>query len=239
MSATKVQTSGIQKFSNVAGPSPLSITMPGNFTAGNRAIVTISCYITGGGSVTSILIGGADSATRRGLRNTGAADDQLEMWDSGALSSGLTAAVSIVIPVGAGSGQYYAICVDEWSGLSAGTAFDQTAGAGGTSTSPSVTSPTLSQADELVYAGWNHSSGANIAITQPGSPWVSVFNDGDDGTNVSGAYSYEIVASTAAVVATATLASSSLWDALICTWKILTVASQPSDSMFFGMGSTG
>jgi hypothetical protein len=234
VTASLVQTSGLKKFTNVFGTTPLSITMPGAFTAGNRVIVVMSMYITGGGSIPSMTIGGSVSGTRRGLRNTGVGDDQLEMWDTTVLPSGLSAAVSIATP--ASPSEYFAVAVEEWSGLATGTAFDQTAGNGGTGTSMSVTSPTLSQADELVYAGWNHSSGNNIAITQPGSPWVSVFNDGDDGTNVSGAYSREIVASTAGVVATATLASSSLWDALICTWKIAGAAQQ-ADSMFFAAGS--
>jgi hypothetical protein len=192
----------------------VSYTPPSAFTPGNTILVLMTVFSTEGLS-TSVTVG-SNAATRDASNSVGT-DQHLEIWRI----SNLPSAGDVTINwAGPGVGNYVLRGVLEVSGLENSGVVDLTpAPQGGTGTSPSIsTSPTATdQADELVIALMQLTSG-DATITQPGS-YTSIMNNGAWSTDAAGAGAYRIVSATGTQTATWTLSASVGWAAAMVTYK--------------------
>lgn len=212
MAVAIVQNSGKQYLDNVTGT--VTYTFGGALTAGNRVLIAMVSWTA---EPSAITCGGAGNAATKRAETAGGDSVKMALWDTAVIGASPTGVISFTV----GAGSYHTFTAIEASGLASGTAFDQkTEGTTGVGTALTITSPTLSQADEFVIAILGHDDGGNITITAPGAPWTTLFNEPDGASHESGIAQYQSVAATTAVTSTATLASSRRWAAVIGTWKI-------------------
>jgi hypothetical protein len=215
MPITPVQNSGLFRFDNAAGGT---FHMPGNFAAGNSAIYCCAVYNNNtSGGLTSVSIGGtaATKILSYPVPFGGQFFNVIEFW----LAQNMTGGVDTVTVVS--NANYYITggCEELLASTIASSAFDKSGTNTGNSTTPSVTSATLSQADERAYAVTLNVEGLNIAVTSPGAPWSTLFNEPDGVNFEPGSGTREDVNSTAAITASWTFASAATWGAAIVTLK--------------------
>ena len=103
-----VQTSGTKIVAASAGPE--TFTMPGNFTAGNSAVVTLSHFLTAGTAVTSVTIGGT-AATRDLQYDFGGGTQEIEVWKADNIAGGTP---NFVVTYGGGTLNYLDCGCEEW-----------------------------------------------------------------------------------------------------------------------------
>ena len=229
MTGTLVQTSGQQLLDNVSGV--VTFNMPAPLTPGNRVILSLVSW-PASPSAGNVTCGGAGNVADNRAETAAGDSVKMSLWDTPPIGASPTDVISLTV----GAGTYILISAEEWSGLDSGTAFDvKTEGATGNSGTAAVTSPTLNQADELVYAIGGHDNGTNTVITPPTSPWATTMNESDGTAHESGAASYKIVSATTAVTASFGLASAQRWAAVIGTWKLAasggpSISAQPSEA---------
>lgn len=205
-----LQTTGNVILNNVTGAQTAHATSA--FGTGHCVIFSAVSYDT---PISSITLGGV-SATRAVIQTSGT--NSTEVWY--AVMSGSPTDAIVVTP--GGGGNYISYSVEEWSGLTASPLDQTTNNAAGTSASPSVTTPTLSQANELIYGVvFSQTSGVGPdVITNPSSPWSASFNESDGSSHQPGAGAYRTVSATTAVTATWTLNQSQAWIAVAATFKV-------------------
>ncbi len=208
---TLTQTSGLQHLDNIG--SATTFHMPGNFTPGSSAVFASAAFLNGQNApISSVVIGGT-AATRVSIRQPDA-NNSGEIW----LAQNVVGGVDTVVVTPGGGGYFISCACDEWSGFSA-SAFDVQNTNNGTSTSPTVTSPTLNQAAEVAYSVMFQDNGNNVSMTPPGG-WTSMFNEPDGVNEEPGAAAWLIVSSTAAVTSTWTYGTNQTWNILIATFKL-------------------
>lgn len=190
-----IQTTGTVTLDSATGT--VVVNMPSNFTAGNTAILCLATFLT---TPTSITVNGV-TKTSPVQQSVAAGSFNIisQIWEFPNVAGG---AKNVSITVG--TGNFLALACEEWSGMP-NPAFD--VGAAGTSAAthnPTATTPTLSQANEVVFAVFGDDTGAVSTNTQPVG-WTSVFNEGDGGSHQAGAAASLTVAATTAVTATWTI----------------------------------
>jgi hypothetical protein len=181
------------------------------FTAGNTILMAFTSYAPNG-LATSMTVGG--NAGTRDESNSFGTDQHFEIWRVSNLPSAGDAVINW-----SGGGNYVLRGILEVSGLENSGVVDQNPSpAGGTGTSPSITSGTTTQADELVFAVVQNVGSSDVTFTQPGS-YTSVANNGNWTTDASGAIAYRIISATGAQTATWTSSGSINWAAGMVTYK--------------------
>jgi hypothetical protein len=221
MAVSILQNSGKQYLDNVTGT--VTYTFGSALTAGSRVLIPMVSWAA---SPSAITCGGAGNACTKQKETAGGDSVKFALWDTAAIGASPTGVISFTV----GAGSFHTFTAIEVTGLASGTAFDVgTTGATGTGTAMTITSPTLSQAEEFVIAILGHDDGTNTVITAPGAPWTTLFNEPDGGNHESGLAQYQTVAATTAVTSTATNATSRRWAAVIGTWKIAAAGGATSD----------
>lgn len=201
-----VQVSGKEYTDNASGSNTLH--MPGNFTAGSTGIVCVSPAAPGTtADANSVTINGvAATLVAQGGNGVGTFGYVVfgQIWVADNLPGG---GDSYVITY-TGSALYVTLGCIEVAGLS-NPSFDVgTSGTEATTNTPTVTSPTLSQANELVVAVYSDSTGEVITNTLP-SGWTNIYTELDGGNHNPGSAIYKSVSATSAVTATWTLTDTS------------------------------
>lgn len=222
MSGSKIQASGKQTLSNIG--TATTFHMPGNWGAGHTGAFLDAYFDNGTGVVSAVSMGG--TAATKSVGSGSVSQNNIEVWEA----KNVTGGVDTVVVTPGGSGQFHSCAAVEFAGLLSSGATDSgsvPAVGSGTSTAPSVTSNALAQADSTVFAVMTQTAGTNVAITAPGG-WTEEFNE-PDGVNLEpGDGVWKNVASTTAVTATWTLASSSPWIAVIVAFKAAPAAALAS-----------
>lgn len=173
-----VQNSGSDK-ADADSNGLKSFAMDANFTAGNSAIVTLSWYTGGTGSVSSVSVNGTAATKANEGVGTGV---NTEIWFATGLSGG---GATVEITFGAGSGYYWnANCVEVGPLSGEGNEVDGNASA--TDFGPSMASPT--QCETISAGVWRDNDGiTNTASPQIDSPGVLGFYNADGVASLGGA----------------------------------------------------
>lgn len=210
--STPVQSSGLKHLDNVSGANTFTMASP--FTAGDSGVVCLSAFLNANNAPMSAVSIGGTAATRVGLLRLDA-NNSIEIWFVQSVAGG-TSNVTVTCP--AGSGYFITLGCDEWAPFAA-SAFDDTNTNNGNNLAPTVTSHTLAQASEIVYALTGNGNGNNVIITQPAG-WTSMFNEPDGVNEEPGTAAWIQVASTAAVTALWSWGTSQPWEAVLATFKL-------------------
>jgi hypothetical protein len=195
-----------------ATAGPETFTMPGNFTAGNSAVCSISHYEPASNRIASVSIGGT-AATRDAQYLVGG--QSLEIWRADSLAGG---SANVVVTYGGGTGNYISCGCDEWTPFSGvDTATSNTATATGANASVSTAAATA-QAVEVCYALMMFSDSATPAVTAPAG-WVESWRNNNGTSQEPGFGSYKELSSTGTQTATWTHTSLT-WFAQILAYKL-------------------
>ena len=192
-----------------AGASPvtsIAVTLPQNVVAGN-AIMAVGKHRNSTPTFSDNL--GNSYAVDAALP-VFSADNGVRIGSAKNLASG----GACTLTFGSVTSGRLGVSAMEYSGFTGGAAFDQTAQANGTSTTPSSgATPTTTAADELLIGGGSDGSG------QASYTWGSSF--GLVAENSQGRHSMgdRVVAATGTYSATATFGTSTPWGMIIATYK--------------------
>ena len=205
------------------------------FTAGNTIFVIASDF-SNTGQPTSATVNG-NAMTNDASIDVGPFAGHLNIWRLTNLASSGNVVVNWS---GDGSpvGNYILRGILEVSGLDATPIDQEPTPTGANNTSPTITSGTTTQADELVIAAFaiGDASGGDPTITNPGT-YTEVFRNGAWSTEAAGGCVYKIVSATGAQTATWTLSVSSTWEAVMLTYKAsggAQAAAPQLNNLFFG-----
>jgi hypothetical protein len=202
---TPVQSSG--KLETATGGTTITFNMPGNFTNGNWAVLR---FIATTANLAGLTIGGVTP-------NNDQFDFPFGPLCCGIVSGQMTGGSSaIVFTYSAGAANMVTCWCDEWNDFQTATPLDQ-APAPVNSSNPTVTTATLSQANERIFAMGgceNLSSGAS----GPTSGYAQDLLE-TGGTFFNAASGWKDVASTTAVSATWSTSSGRI-DGLVATYRI-------------------
>lgn len=179
---TIVQNSGSDK-ADADSNGLKSFSMDANFTAGSSAIVTISWYTGGTGSVSSVSVNGVSATRANEGPGTGV---NTEIWFATGLPGG---SATVEITFGAGSGYYWnANCVEVGPISGEGNELDGNADA--TDFGPSMAAPT--QCETISAGVWRDNNGiTNTASPQIDAPGVLGFFNADGIGSLGGASGYK------------------------------------------------
>lgn len=160
-----------------------SFTMDASFTAGNSAIVTLSWYTGGTGSVSGVSVNGVAATKANEGVGTGV---NVEIWFATGLPGG---SATVEIMFGAGSGYYWnANCVEVGPLSGEGNEIDGNADA--TDFGPSMAAPT--QCETISAGVWRDNNGiTNTASPQIDAPGVLGFFNADGVGSLGGASGYK------------------------------------------------
>jgi hypothetical protein len=154
-----------------ASQTSLSVTMPGNVATGNRLVVEVADWSSGGASTASVTDSAGDTFTEL-TTQTGSDGAQLSVWSAPITQSGGTKPVVMAKPTAKAD---LGIAVLEYSGLStaAGTAaVDQMAAATGTTASARAVSsgstPATTAPNELSIGFYADSGFGDSLMADPG-----------------------------------------------------------------------
>ena len=165
-------------------------------TAGNLIVVVVTMW-DNGSSITGVTDNKGNSYTEAYQVDNNNARVAVYYAENITTSATHTITVST-------TGAYGCFCAVEVSGAATSSSRDtvsQTTDITDVSgTTTSITSGTLDQADSIVFANYTHD--ADTIITNPGSPWNSLYVRASYGSDHHGAAVYQIVSSTTALTST-------------------------------------
>lgn len=178
---TFVQNSGSDKADNDSNGLK-SFAMDASFTSGNSAIVTLSWYTGGTGSVSGVSVNGVAATKANEGVGTGV---NVEIWFATGLPGG---SATVEITLGPGTGYYWnANCVEVGPLAGEGSEFDGNTDA--TDFGPSMAAPT--QCETISAGVWRDNNGVtNTASPQIDSPGVLGFFNADGIASLGGASGY-------------------------------------------------
>lgn len=214
---------------NASGSTNLTLTgtFAGATTTGNAIIVGIA-NDGAAGAVTGVTDVQGNTYTLV-VRNTASTAVTAEIWAAFNITGGLANVITATQGFNDG-----AIFAQEWSGLAVSSATDQLARGTGTTTTMTSTTPSTTQADELVFAvGEVDLSGTNTVTA--GAGYTNFLTASS--SFIRGAIESKVVSATGAQTATFTIASGAAgWRSNIATFKSASVAAIPAGSNFLIMG---
>jgi hypothetical protein len=209
--ASRVKKLGAANNSTVTS---LTITCTGNVPAGHHVLVP---FTYGKNSTVTVTVTDSKSNTW----NTDVTADMLTSNTphagvaSGKIATPLVGGVDTITVTWGASVGLAAFGAYEYAGIAQSSWLDQTAGATGTSTSPSSGNVTTTAASEVLIGVV---CGAGAPTFTPGSGWTTVEEFDIQGSKIYAAED-QVVIATGTYAATATLGSSQDWAAAIATYK--------------------
>ena len=225
-----IQTSGLKQV-NASTTSPDNFTMPGNFTAGHSAVVSLSYFQSSSIVISAISLGG--SAATLESRTTDGAGAYVEIWRVQNLAGGSNS-ISVTSTT---TSHFLNLSVEERDDMQAVAADIVATPGSGTSTAPSATYGTLAQADEIVYIAYVDVGGTNEASSTPPTSYTQAWVELNGSANLGGSGAYRVVSSTAGASPAFTLATSTGWRAVLVTFKLNpagpTIDTQPQNATVY------
>lgn len=182
-------------------------------TAGNLLVVPVA-YFHGGGRTITVTSSPTNTWSQHVSIN-GDANSHIAIWYAQNVASGDTT-LTFTWSAGSGDGQLEGDIL-EWSSAATTGAADATVTNSSTGNSPSVTSGTLAQEDEVILAIVSH-TGNDVAITPDGT-YTQISENEDNNLGQTYNSQYKIVASTTSDTADWSLASSRAWFAALASFK--------------------
>lgn len=187
--------------------SSINISFGSDTASGNLIVVTITGYDGVGGSVSSITDSKSNSYTKAYEGSDGNGG-----YTACFYSENITGGASHTVTVNC-TGTIYGVasCI-EVSGAATSSSVDVNTVDDTTtisaSTSYSISSGSLAQADEIVFATFTKQE--NATITNPSSPWTALYARDDWSNDHCGCAVYQIVSATDSVTSTWTFASTTV-----------------------------
>ncbi len=228
----------VQQFSaTVDDGQSLTFTMPSNFTAGNRALVMILAFVGLGGDVTGVTIEGTPAIERN--VNVETSQSFIYVFESDGTLAGGSDQVEVTV---AGT-YYFLIAVIEIDDTPAGASiYDGAAtvdvASVAATTTPDVTSNTLSQPYSLVLAGVVPVSGVVYSTFNQPVGWTALASEIDGLNHEPGMIAGLFVAGTTAVTAQWEIEISpgvgDFYIATIVAFEVNAPATPNYDPLFFG-----
>lgn len=213
--------------SNNTGTSAasLTITTTGAIVAGNLVVVAI--YVIGTNPTVTSVSDGTNSYTRANNSLSGTGTGELWYKEN---ASAVGSSASLTVNFG-GTITTSTIAAAQVSGIASSSSYDSAAAAAatGTSTTPSATTGTLAQAEEIVFGVVTVGSTSTLTESAGFTNLYSLSN----GAAVKLGLGYDIVAATTAVTYHPTLGSSVIWRALATPFK---APSTQKQFMLMGVG---
>lgn len=207
MAASLVQTSGKLQQDGVSGVQ--NFNMPGNFSAGNTAILTMVVY---GSEPSNVTINGATATKASSSTDSG---DGAYIYYVEGLSGG-SSAFSVTV----GSGQYITLACQEWSGLDS-SALDATGNTASFSATPSVsTSGSTAQADEVRFAVLMDVSGSSDLAISCTSGDSEIWLENDSNSHQGGQAVYKTLSATGTQTASWSWVGARSYESAIATFKV-------------------
>lgn len=151
---------GVNSFTGTVSGSSITFTTSAAIVAGNLAIIIIALGSNSTPTVSSVSDGTNSYTKAVGLNNGGNTVD-CEIWykeNAAAVNSGATVTATLSAGMSGGS-EGWVIQGYQASGVATASSLDKTATSATNSTTPSVSSGTLTQADEILFgASYNNNS---------------------------------------------------------------------------------
>lgn len=227
-----IQQSTTQLIDTATG-SPVTANMPGNFTAGNSAIICVAAApnptVDTGATVTANGVSATLVHRSAGI-DTGGYKIYAEIWLAQSLPGGGS---SFIYDPSIASG-FYAFSCAEFAGLAASAADVSADGTVASSLAPTATTPTLSQRDELVVGIFSSGQGVLFTCADPSGWSTAILSELDGNNHQTGKANYKVVSSTTPVTVAWSIGSapSEVLSTMIASFKINVVTGG-------GTGGTG
>lgn len=177
--------------------STITITTSAAITAGNLAVAFFS-FGSGGPTVSSVS-DGTNTYTLAVRQKSASGNFTDEIWykeNASAVSSGATITATLSASTTGGFG--FAAYAAQVSGIATSSSLDKTASSNTNSTSPSVSTGTLSQSSEIVFASSSVNAGGNTCAYTEASGFTNLFKLYSQ-SQEDCAVAYQIVSSTSSV----------------------------------------
>ena len=199
--------------SRTAQGATTTFPLTGTIATGSFCVLGVTTSVDG--KVVSSVSDGAGNTWSVDVAFNGIAANENISIISCQVTTQMTPGTTITVNYAVSTNNQAHLWLEEFTGIATSSAFDQTAAASGSSTSPSTgASGTLAQADELVVA-WTRNASAVVftkGATYTDMPTASLGSNRSNGE-------YKIVAATTAVTADGSLASSDAWTIALATYK--------------------